>query len=165
MPARYSLTVNTPLGAAWLAQEGDAIAGFYFAGQKYEANASSYLNCDNHPSTLLLRARQQLLEYFDGTRQHFDLAMSFDGTAFQMQVWRALLHIPYGQTRTYAQLANQLGLDKGAARAVGAANGQNKLSLLVPCHRVIAAGGGLAGYAGGISRKAWLLKHEGVLLL
>jgi methylated-DNA-[protein]-cysteine S-methyltransferase len=104
--------------------------------------------------------RAQLAEYFAGTRTRFHLALAPKGTAFQLQVWDALRAIPYGETTTYGTLARELG-HPGAARAVGAANARNPLSIVVPCHRVIGAAGHLTGYAGGVARKAWLLEHEG----
>jgi AraC family transcriptional regulator, regulatory protein of adaptative response / methylated-DNA-[protein]-cysteine methyltransferase len=101
----------------------------------------------------------QLQEYFDGTRQTFDLPLVLPGTEFQKQAWRALLDIPYGQTRSYGQQALNLGKPK-AVRAVGKANGDNRLAIIVPCHRVIAADGSLAGYGGGLWRKKFLLELE-----
>ena len=110
-----------------------------------------------HP--LIRETARQLAEYFARTRRAFQLPLDLRGTPFQLQVWNALLRIPYGETRTYGQLALQLG-HSGAARAVGAANGANPVSIIVPCHRVIAAGGGLGGYGGGLYRKRFLLDLE-----
>ena len=104
--------------------------------------------------------RAQLDEYFAGRRRAFDLPLEYPGSSFQRAVWDALLRIPYGETRTYAELARELGAP-GAARAVGRANGANRLAIIVPCHRVIAAGGGLGGYGGGLWRKLRLLELEG----
>lgn len=104
--------------------------------------------------------RQQLSEYFAGTRRTFDHPLALEGTAFRRRVWDALLEIPYGETRSYGALARRLG-DPGASRAVGAANGSNPVSILVPCHRVIGASGALVGYAGGADLKALLLRLEG----
>lgn len=106
--------------------------------------------------------RQQLSEYFAGARKAFDLPMALEGTAFRMRVWAALQDIPYGETRSYGDLARALG-DPGASRAVGAANGSNPISILVPCHRVIGASGSLVGYAGGVDLKTALLRLEGAL--
>lgn len=106
--------------------------------------------------------RQQLSEYFAGTRRGFDLLLALEGTAFRSRVWEALREIPYGETCSYGALARRLG-DPGASRAVGAANGANPVSLLVPCHRVIGASGSLVGYVGGADLKAALLRLEGVL--
>jgi AraC family transcriptional regulator, regulatory protein of adaptative response / methylated-DNA-[protein]-cysteine methyltransferase len=104
--------------------------------------------------------RAQLDEYFAGRRRAFDLPLEYPGSPFQRAVWDALRGIPYGETRTYAELARELGVP-GAARAVGRANGANRLAIVVPCHRVIAAGGGLGGYGGGLWRKLRLLELEG----
>ena len=102
---------------------------------------------------------QQLAEYFAGHRQTFDLPVTSSGTAFQEQVWRHLQHIRFGRTLSYADISFQLG-NIGAIRAVGSANGKNKLLLIRPCHRVIGADGKLVGYAGSLWRKKWLLEHE-----
>jgi methylated-DNA-[protein]-cysteine S-methyltransferase len=112
---------------------------------------------DGHP--LVRRASEQLREYFAGERRRFDLPLELEGTPFQLRVWNALLEIPYGETRSYGQLARELGVP-GAARAVGAANGANPVAIIVPCHRVIAAGGALHGYGGGLDRKKFLLELE-----
>lgn len=110
-----------------------------------------------HPT--LRQTEQQLTEYFAGHREHFDLPLDFVGTAFQKQVWQALLTIPYGQTRSYRDIAAQIGRPK-AVRAVGAANGRNPISIVAPCHRVIGASGALTGFAGGLPVKAQLLALE-----
>lgn len=104
-------------------------------------------------------ARGQLERYFAGELQAFDLDLAAPGTAFQRKVWTALCAIPYGETISYGQLAQRIG-QPSAARAVGLANGQNPIAIIVPCHRVIGASGALTGYAGGIERKRWLLAHE-----
>lgn len=111
----------------------------------------------SHP--VLVEAQRQLEEYFAGTRERFDLPLDFDGTDFQRQVWQALLTIPFGETRSYAQIARQIGSPK-AVRAVGAANGRNPISIIAPCHRVIGSNGKLTGFAGGMKAKAFLLKLE-----
>jgi methylated-DNA-[protein]-cysteine S-methyltransferase len=112
---------------------------------------------------LLDAAQAQLAEYFAGTRRQFDLALDPAGTDFQLRAWNALRTIPYGQTISYGQQAAEIG-EPTAARAVGAANGRNPLSIVVPCHRVVASSGALTGFAGGLDTKAWLLDHErGVL--
>jgi len=111
----------------------------------------------SHP--ILLNTQQQLIEYFSGQRKVFDIPIDFEGTDFQKQVWSALLTIPYGETRSYKQIAQQLGNEK-AVRAVGAANGKNPISIIAPCHRVIGAGGALVGFAGGLDKKEILLRLE-----
>jgi methylated-DNA-[protein]-cysteine S-methyltransferase len=109
---------------------------------------------------VLEAARAQLDAYFAGTRTTFDLPLAPRGTPFQHRVWRALRDIPYGETVSYAEVARRIGAPD-AVRAVGAANGRNPVSIVVPCHRVIGADGALTGYGGGIERKRWLLAHEG----
>lgn len=111
----------------------------------------------SHP--ILLNTQQQLIEYFSGQRKVFDIPLDFEGTDFQKKVWRALLTIPYGETRSYKQIAQQLGNEK-AVRAVGAANGKNPISIIAPCHRVIGSGGALVGFAGGLDKKEILLRLE-----
>ena len=111
------------------------------------------------PTPVLQEAARQLGEYFDGTRKVFDLPLQPRGTAFQQSVWRALCDIPYGQTRSYARLAEQIGRPK-ACRAVGMANHKNPIPILIPCHRVVGADGSLTGYAGGLAMKKALLDLE-----
>jgi methylated-DNA-[protein]-cysteine S-methyltransferase len=114
----------------------------------------------DHPDDPILRETQrQLREYFTGKRWQFDVPLDLQGTEFQKKVWRALLAIPFGETRSYAQLAAQIG-SPAAVRAVGAANGRNPLSIVVPCHRVVGANGELTGFAGGLEVKAKLLAME-----
>ena len=110
-----------------------------------------------HP--ILLETQKQLNEYFAGQRQVFDLPLDFEGTEFQQKVWQALLTIPFGETRSYKQIAEQIGNVK-AVRAVGAANGKNPISIIAPCHRVVGANGKLVGFAGGLENKDILLKIE-----
>ncbi|MCL4116469.1 UNVERIFIED_CONTAM: hypothetical protein GTU68_049861 [Idotea baltica] len=104
---------------------------------------------------------QQLNEYFDGERKQFDVSLNLSGTEFQRRVWEELTRIEYGQTISYAELANRIG-QPGASRAVGSANGKNPISIVIPCHRVIGSGGKLAGYSGGLSNKLSLLQLEGL---
>jgi methylated-DNA-[protein]-cysteine S-methyltransferase len=105
-------------------------------------------------------AARQLKEYFAGKRREFDLPLRMEGTEFQQRVWRELTKIPFGETRSYGQLAKRLNNPNGS-RAVGLANGRNPIAIIVPCHRVIGADGSLTGFGGGIDRKEWLLTHEG----
>ena len=112
---------------------------------------------DSHP--VLLETERQLREYFAGQRREFTLPLDFRGTEFQRRVWSALLTIPFGQTRSYAQIAQQIGCP-AAVRAVGAANGRNPLSIIAPCHRVVGSNGQLTGFAGGLEAKAGLLSLE-----
>ena len=112
-----------------------------------------------HLPKLIRDCRQQLEEYFAGTRTEFSLLLSQAGTDFQRRVWTELCHIPYGKTTSYLQLSKNLG-DVKAIRAVGTANGRNNLAIIVPCHRVIGSNGTLVGYAGGLEKKKWLLDFE-----
>ena len=113
---------------------------------------------ENHP--VLIEAQRQLNEYFAGQRKAFSVKLDLRGTPFQKKVWQAMLGIPFGETRTYGELARQIG-DPKAVRAVGAANGRNPIAIIGPCHRVIGASGKLTGYAGGLPVKALLLRLEG----
>ena len=112
----------------------------------------------DHP--VLTETERQLADYFAGRRKAFDLKLDFAGTEFQKKVWAALLTIPFGETRTYSEIACQIGAPK-AVRAVGAANGRNPISIIAPCHRVLGMNGDLTGFAGGLKTKAHLLRHEG----
>ena len=114
----------------------------------------------SHP--LLERLELEISEYFAGKRRDFDLPISEPGTPFQERVWTALRGIPYGETRSYADLAREIG-DPAALRAVAQANGRNRIAILVPCHRVIGSDGGLGGYGGGVWRKKRLLEIEGAV--
>lgn len=150
------LIVESPLGPLRLVARGEALAGLYLpAHRRMPALAAG----DGGGHLTLERARRQLAEYFAGARRVFDLPLDLAGTPFQRAVWRALGEIPLGETRTYGALAAALG-EASAARAVGAANARNPVSIVVPCHRVVGADGSLTGYAGGEPAKRWLLDHE-----
>ena len=112
---------------------------------------------EDHP--VIIQAREELAAYFAGERISFSVPLDFRGTPFQRQVWAELLTIPYGETRSYGEIARRLGCS-GASRAVGAANGRNPISIIAPCHRVIGSGGKLTGFAGGLDAKQWLLRLE-----
>ena len=145
----------TPLGPMCLLADETGLCGAFFADARPGAPAPT----PGDPGPVLTQAARQLDEYFAGQRRTFALALSPRGTDFQLAVWEALRHIPYGETRTYAQVAAMIGRP-GACRAVGAANRANPLWVLIPCHRVVRAGGAPGGYAGGIYRKQWLLTLE-----
>lgn len=152
---------RSPLGAMRIAAGPRGLAGLWFAGQKHEPGAVDWPEAPQHP--LLQEAARQLDEYFAGRRRTFDLPLDLQaGTPFQQAVWRGLLAIPSGRTASYAELGQRIGRP-GAPRAVGAAVGRNPWSVVVPCHRVVGAGGALTGYAGGLDRKSALLKLEGAL--
>jgi methylated-DNA-[protein]-cysteine S-methyltransferase len=148
------MTVESPLGALRLVADGDALSGLYLPSQRRVPEARAAVR-SGHP--VLEHAARQLAEYFAGERQAFDLPLELEGTPFQRAVWAALRRIPSGETRSYGALAVEVG---GGARAVGAANARNPVSIVVPCHRVVGADGGLTGYAGGEAAKRWLLEHE-----
>jgi len=155
MNKRYT-TYTSPLGIMTLQADGDGLLGAWFETQTTLPNDLGAYK-ENDP--ILTKAIKQLEEYFAGRRTTFELPISASGTDFQRRVWQALTTIPYGETCSYQDLANAIGNPK-AVRAVGLANGKNPVSVIVPCHRVIGKNGKLTGYAGGVERKAKLLKLE-----
>lgn len=114
------------------------------------------------PNPVTVRCEQELREYFEGRRKTFSVPLSPEGTGFQQMVWQELLKLPHGKTASYLDISLRLG-DPKLTRAVGSANGKNPISIIVPCHRVIGSDGSLTGYAGGMHRKKWLLRHEGII--
>lgn len=151
----YYAYYESPIGLVEIGGTEAAITSLYFVD----------LPCPDYATHATVQAAvEQLAEYFAGTRKTFDLPLDFYGTTFQQQVWRQLLHVPYGVTASYQEIALALGNAK-ATRAVGAANGANPISIIAPCHRIVGSNGKLTGYGGGLWRKEWLLKHEGCLLL
>jgi methylated-DNA-[protein]-cysteine S-methyltransferase len=137
------------------------LMGAWFDGQSHQPNPDAWPVDDSHP--LLVKAKQQLNAYFQNPAFTFDLPLHLDqGTVFQTSIWRALLNIPPGQTNSYSALCAHIG-KPAAVRAAGGAIGRNPFTIIIPCHRVIGAGGALTGYAGGLARKTALLKHEGAL--
>ncbi|MCB0077104.1 MAG: methylated-DNA--[protein]-cysteine S-methyltransferase [Anaerolineales bacterium] len=147
--------VETPLGLVEIEANAHGLTALRFVEAAPEAVQGNGIS---------EAAATQLIDYFAGARRDFSVPLAMQGTEFQQGVWRALTEIPYGQTISYQQLAVRLGQPHGA-QAVGAANGQNPIAIIVPCHRVLGKDGALIGYAGGLHRKAWLLRHEGALLL
>jgi methylated-DNA-[protein]-cysteine S-methyltransferase len=145
-------TIASPVGELRLFARGDALTGVY-AGMQTPPEARA------GKARILDRAAEQLAAYFAGELTVFDLPLAPEGTEFQQKVWMQLRAIPFGETRSYGQLATKLRRPT-ASRAVGAANGRNPLGIIVPCHRVIGANGDLTGYAGGLPMKKWLLAHE-----
>ncbi len=146
-----TLIMKSPLGLLELYEERGALVRLSFSP------------CPEHidsPTPLLLEASTQLMDYFQGNRTSFDLPLTPGGTPFQQSVWNALCTIPYGETKSYGQIAAQIGNPKGA-RAVGMANNKNPLPIFIPCHRVIGADRKLVGYAGGLDTKIFLLGLEG----
>ncbi|MEI8239890.1 MAG: methylated-DNA--[protein]-cysteine S-methyltransferase [Actinomycetota bacterium] len=124
-----------------------------------DAGATSAAGADAEADALLVEAARQLREYFAGDRREFDVPLDPVGTEFQQAAWTVLRGIPYGETISYGEQARRLG-DVNKSRAVGAANGRNPISIIVPCHRVVGSTGKLTGFAGGLDTKAWLLGHE-----
>lgn len=151
-------TMKSPVGKLKLIASDKGLAAILWENDKpNRVKLKTTSENKNHP--ILLQAECQLNEYFEGKRTNFSLALNLVGTDFQRKVWQALLTIPFGETRSYGQLAKQIGNAKGS-RAVGAANGKNPISIIVPCHRVIGASGKLTGFAGGLKTKADLLNLE-----
>jgi methylated-DNA-[protein]-cysteine S-methyltransferase len=154
-PAVADRAVETPIGTLGLIGSGAGVARVLWSTDGLELEGS----CD-----ALDEAASQIESYFAGELTEFDLPLDLEGTAFQRRCWLALATIPYGQTVSYGEQARRLGLGPDAARAVGAANGQNPVPLVLPCHRVIGADGSLTGFGGGLKLKRFLLEHEGALL-
>lgn len=159
MQIRYAY-LDSPLGALLLARDATGICQLTFEHHKHPRPIQSDWQRDD---AAFADARAELGEYFAGKRRTFDVPLSLHGTPFQQQVWEALQAVPYGQTITYAQLADKIGRH-GAYHPVGAAVGMNPVSIFVPCHRALGSNGSLTGYAGGIDRKVRLLRLEGLLL-
>jgi methylated-DNA-[protein]-cysteine S-methyltransferase len=179
--ALFSKTMKTPVGvltlisnesalvAVWWGEEDPARAGRSLGGTRKRGTADAKASPGHTPRTLavtegravpvLKAAETQLREYFAGVRKSFDLPLDMRGTDFQKRVWRELQRIPYGETSSYAAIAKRIGRPQ-ACRAVGAANGRNPISIIVPCHRVIGADGSLTGFGGGLEAKVLLLEHE-----
>ncbi|MGB7360575.1 MAG: methylated-DNA--[protein]-cysteine S-methyltransferase [Mycobacterium sp.] len=153
-PIRYR-TMDSPVGTLTLAGSAGRLRHLRMVDQTYEPSRAGWEPDD----TAFADAVSQLHEYFGGERTEFDLELELFGTEFQRRVWAALLTIPYGETRSYGQIARQLDTP-GAFRAVGLANGHNPIGIIVPCHRVIGANGSLTGYGGGLERKKALLEME-----
>lgn len=148
---------ESPLGPLTLVGGADGLHAMYFPGRSGQLDEAA------RDAAPFADAVTQLQEYFAGQRQAFDLPLVLEGTAFKRRVWDALRTIEYGETRSYGELAAEIGrLDR--IRAVGAAVGRTPVPIIVPCHRVIGAGGSLTGYAGGLGRKQWLLEHEASLV-
>ena len=150
--------MESPIGRLKLVATDQGLAGILWQKERPGRVAFSRPVQDvSHE--VLVEAERQLNDYFGGRRQAFDLRLDFAGTEFQRQVWAALLTIPFGETRSYAQIARQIGRPS-ATRAVGAANGRNPIAIVAPCHRVVGSSGALTGFAGGLEAKAYLLTLE-----
>ncbi|QQU70574.1 methylated-DNA--[protein]-cysteine S-methyltransferase [Pseudomonas fluorescens] len=157
MTYQYKL-MPSPVGELTLvARDGKLSAILWEVERANRVRLGELIEANDSP--VLRETERQLKEYFAGTRNQFELELDFAGTDFQKKVWQALLTIPFGETRSYSQIAEQIGNPK-AVRAVGAANGRNPISIIAPCHRVVGASGGLTGFVGGLEAKQYLLTLE-----
>lgn len=157
-PLRYRI-IDSPVGPLTLAGTGSTLMHLRMDDQTHEPDRSAWQPAE---ADAFSDAVAQLEAYFEGSLTEFDVDMQLDGTEFQRRVWAALRTIPYGETRSYGDVAAQIG-SPGASRAVGLANGRNPIAIIVPCHRVIGSTGSLTGYGGGIGRKRALLSLENTL--
>ena len=155
---KYIKYVNFKLGKIGIVEENGKIVKIVIINKNDEnnKNADDFVEKD---TKLLVKAKNELEEYFDGKRKEFDLPLKQEGTEFQKKVWNALSKIPYGETRTYKEIAKMIGNEK-ASRAVGMANNKNNIPIIIPCHRVIGSNGKLVGYALGLDMKQYLLDLE-----
>jgi methylated-DNA-[protein]-cysteine S-methyltransferase len=152
----------SPVGKLTLAATNDGLAAILWENDR-PSRVRLPVMTEDHDHPVLLETERQLNEYFARRRRQFALKLSPSGTEFQQKVWNALRTIPFGETRSYAEIARQIGRPT-AVRAVGAANGRNPVSIVTPCHRVVGSSGALTGFAGGLDVKARLLAFEGVAL-
>lgn len=152
--------INSPVGCLTLVAREEKLAAVLWEDDHPTRVKFGTLE-EDQTNAILCETERQLAEYFDGRRVKFELELDFAGTDFQQKVWQALLTIPFGETRSYSDIAHQIGNPK-AVRAVGAANGRNPISIIAPCHRVIGMNGSLTGFAGGLEAKQLLLKLEGI---
>jgi methylated-DNA-[protein]-cysteine S-methyltransferase len=155
-PQTCSTSIDSPIGTLRLTAIDGRLSGLYMEDQRH-APAPIDPSCERE--AIFAEVTAQLHAYFAGTLKEFDVPLLMRGTDFQRRVWVSLREIPYGQTTSYGEIARTVG-SPSAFRAVGLANGRNPISIIVPCHRVIGAGGALTGYGGGLDRKRWLLEHE-----
>jgi methylated-DNA-[protein]-cysteine S-methyltransferase len=163
MPDRDQFRLHpSPLGDLLLSSDGTSLTGLHLPGDPLRGRGFASAIEDTDPDQEPFRSVcSQLDEYFAGRRKRFELSLAPAGTPFQRRVWEALCDIPFGETRSYREVAQALGSPQ-AVRAVGSANGRNPIAIVIPCHRVIAADGSLGGYSGGLERKAALLELEGL---
>jgi methylated-DNA-[protein]-cysteine S-methyltransferase len=154
----YQAFVETPVGMLHLMSVEEGLLFIKFVDPQYARFR------ETRESATIWTARDELREYFAGERHEFNVRLAPRGTVFQRRVWDAVRAIPFGETRSYAQIASTIGAPR-AVRAVGAANALNRWPIIIPCHRVVGSDGRLTGYAGGLERKEWLLRHEGALAL
>ena len=152
MMKKYISYLKSPIGQIKITADDNAVNSILFVFDDTEIEPENSNN-------IIEKCKQQLKEYFTGKRKEFDVEIRQEGTEFQQKIWSELIKIPYGKTVSYNDIAKKVG-GRNMMRAVGAANGKNQISIIVPCHRVIGSDGKLIGYAGGMWRKEWLLKHE-----
>ena len=152
MPTKYISYLKSPIGEIKITADENSVNSILFVFNDTEME-------EENINDVLTQCKKELSEYFSGKRKEFEVPVTQAGTSFQQRVWSELLKIPYGETVSYNFIAESLG-DKKSIRAVGASNGKNQVSIIVPCHRVIGSDGSLTGYAGGLWRKKWLLNHE-----
>src|SRR5258705_13178116 len=155
--------MSTPVGRLTLVATDHGLAAILWEHDR-PRRVRLNIGAEVNDHSVLVETERQLEEYFGGRRKQFALTLDLSGTAFQRQVWNALLTIPFGETRSYGQIATQVG-NPSAVRAVGAANGRNPISIVAPCHRVVGSTGALTGFAGGLDVKAYLLAFESGLPL
>ncbi|GHE71635.1 methylated-DNA--protein-cysteine methyltransferase [Streptomyces spiralis] len=158
MNTKQHAVVDSPYGPLTLVAEDGLLCGLYMTDQRHRPPEETFGACA--ATAAFDAAEEQLEAYFAGELKEFTLELRLNGTPFQRRVWDQLRTIPYGETRTYGELADALG-SPGASRAVGLANGKNPIGIIVPCHRVVGADGSLTGYGGGLDRKQRLLDFEG----
>ena len=151
--------MDSPVGKLTLVATDEGLAGVLWDNDR-PSRVRLNIEAEDNAHPVLVEAERQLVEYFAGRRREFDLTLDVSGTPFQRKVWSALRTIPFGETRSYGQIARQIG-NPDAVRAVGAANGRNPVSIVTPCHRVIGSSGKLTGFGGGLDAKARLLALEG----
>ena len=150
----YNLDFDSPIGIIQISSTQEIVMSISYTDKEIKE-----YKMDKDTPDVLIQSYTQLHEYFEGNREVFTFPYAFDGTDFQKSVWTALEQIPYGKTRSYKDIAREIRNER-AVRAVGSANGKNKISIVIPCHRVNSINGTLTGYAGGLWRKEWLLQHE-----
>lgn len=150
--------IESPIDRILMTSDGESLTGLHMVEHRHYEVLTDDWKLDNNAKPFA-DARQQLAAYFAGELAEFNLPLAMRGTEFQQQVWQELQRIPFGGTISYGELAKRVG-NPNSSRAVGAANGRNPISIIVPCHRVIGSNGKLTGYGGGMERKEWLLAHE-----
>ncbi len=154
----YYSTLESPVQQLMLTSDGESLTGLRMIEYRHAPEMTSEWKLDDKIKPFA-EAKRQLIAYFSGQLTEFDLPLAMPGTLFQQSVWRELMRLPYAVTISYGEMARHIG-NPNSSRAVGAANGRNPISIIVPCHRLIGSDGKLTDYGGGLERKAWLLAHE-----